>query len=381
MKERKLIMRQVNLPDKERAMKQTTIPMKEDARLIVKTGGDIMIEGSDSVQLTAIVDDGDSFRMKDENGVIYIKSDSNAKLTIPRKAELTVEWVGGDASVAGLSSRAVIQKVGGDLVLQSMGDVSIESVGGDCFCREIGGSLDIRQVGGDLDGFKVSTVKAVMAGGDISLSGLNGAVEVNAGGDIHVQCSMAEIPVSRLHAGGDISFRVLPGTHATLEMKSSGEEINVSACGQQLSVEQSEYSLPLGEGGNKVELQAGGDIDVSEGKESTNEFSFVFDNLGETWRDFGKEIEMKIKQGMKSVNHSLKQAGWQTEDALHRAAEKMRAKEGKVYGFTFDGNAKPETEKSKKGISDEERMMVLKMLQDKKISVEEAEKLLQALEK
>jgi hypothetical protein len=36
--------------------------------------------------------------------------------------------------------------------------------------------------------------------------------------------------------------------------------------------------------------------------------------------------------------------------------------------------------KEKKPASDEERILVLKMLQDKKISVEEAEKLLQALD-
>ncbi len=362
-------------------MKQTTIPMKENARLIVKTAGDIMIEGSDGAQLTAIVDDGDTFRMKDESGVINVKADSDAKLTIPRNVELTVEWVGGDANITGLTGRAVIQKAGGDLVLQNMGEVSIESVGGDCYCREIAGSLDIRQVGGDLDGFKVAAVKAAMVGGDMAISALNGAVDASAGGDVHMQISAVEIPESRLHAGGDISFKVLPDARLMLEMKSGGESIRVDACGQQLSVEQGEYSLPLGEGGNKVTLEADGDISVNEGKESTNEFSFVFDNLGESWRDFGKEIEQKIKQSMKSVNHSIQQAGWQTEDALHRAAEKMRSKEAKVYGFTFEGNAKPESEKAKKKISDEERMMVLKMLQDKKISVEEAEKLLQALEK
>jgi hypothetical protein len=206
-------------------------------------------------------------------------------------------------------------------------------------------------------------------------------VDANSGGDVHLQCSTAEIPETHIHAGGDIAFQVIPGAKAILEMRSAGESIKVNAGGQQLDVEQREYTLPLGEGGSKVELDASGDIDVSEGKEATNEFSFVFENLGDSWRDFGKEIEQKIKQSMKSVNHSLQQAGWETEDALHRAAEKMRSKEGKVYGFTFEGSPKDAPAKEKKGVSDEERMMVLKMLQDKKISVEEAEKLLQALDK
>ena len=53
---------------------------------------------------------------------------------------------------------------------------------------------------------------------------------------------------------------------------------------------------------------------------------------------------------------------------------------GKNVGITFGTpGSKPETEKS--GVSDEERLLVLKMLQDKKITADEADKLLSALEK
>lgn len=54
--------------------------------------------------------------------------------------------------------------------------------------------------------------------------------------------------------------------------------------------------------------------------------------------------------------------------------------DGKVYGFGFDQEQTGAPTKEKKAVSDEERMLVLRMLQEKKISVEEAEKLLQALE-
>ena len=50
-----------------------------------------------------------------------------------------------------------------------------------------------------------------------------------------------------------------------------------------------------------------------------------------------------------------------------------------MYGFSFDDRSEEPVKKEKKAVSDDERMLVLKMLQEKKISVEEAEKLLQAL--
>jgi len=61
---------------------------------------------------------------------------------------------------------------------------------------------------------------------------------------------------------------------------------------------------------------------------------------------------------------------------------------GKKYSFTSDNPSAPPVPPvppvtrpaGKKGASDEERLMILKMLQDKKITVDEAESLFKALE-
>jgi hypothetical protein len=355
--------------------------MKEDVKLIIKTGDDIMIEGIDQAQMVAIVDDGDSFRLKDEGGVIYVRANSEAKLSVPRSADVTVEWAGGDAGLLNLTKNVFVQKVGGDLTLQNVLSASVDTVNGDCYCKNIAGLLDVHRVGGDLDGTGIDSVKALAIGGDIVLSEVAGAVDIKAGGDIHLQFNKAEVSEAHLQASGDIYLEVAEGTNAVLNMKSYGEDIDVNACGQKLETEQQEYTLPLGEGGPVLELNAQGDIRVGEGHGSTSEFTFDFEDLGETWHDFGREIEEKIRESMKNVNESLKHAGWEANEAMQRATDKIRSKEGKVYGFSFDKGSAPAPKKEKKVVSDEERMMVLKMLQDKKISVEEAEKLLQALER
>ena len=362
-------------------MKQTTVPMKEDVKLIIKTGDDIMIEGIDQAQMVAIVEDGDSFRLKDEGGVIYVRANSEAKLSIPRGADVTVEWAGGDAGLLNLTRNVFVQKVGGDLTLQDILSASVDAVSGDCYCKDVTGLLDIHRVGGDLDGSGVAAVKALAIGGDIVLSNVTGAADLKAGGDIHLQLGVVEVSETHLQASGDIYLEVAPGTNAVLQMKSYGETIDVNAGGQQLEVEQQDYTLPLGEGGPVLDLNAQGDITVNEGHGVSAEFNFDFEDLGTTWHDFGREIEDKIRQSMKTVNESLKHAGWEANEAMQRATEKMRSKEGKIYGFSFDKGAAPAPKKEKKSVSDEERMMVLKMLQEKKISVEEAEKLLQALER
>lgn len=366
-------------------MKQTTVPMKEDARLIIKTSEDVLIEGNDLAQLTAIVDDGDSFRMKDEGGVIYIRANSNSRLRIPAGATVTLERVGGDAGLLNFHGRVVIQKVGGDLSVQNVSGFTGDSVGGDCVLKDITAAVELNRVGGDVDGFNVDQFRANNIGGDLELTNGHGKVQTNVGGDVRLQFNSPEIAETHVKAGGDIYLSVVENAKALLQLSSGGEEISVEACGQHLDSKTGSAAIPLGEGGAMVELIAGDKIKVREGKESMGEFSFVFKDIEDNWRDFGKEIEEKIRESMKGVNHSLRQAGWQASDAVRRATEQvnetMRRRDGKVYGFSFDDRAEEPVKKEKKAVSDDERMLVLKMLQEKKISVEEAEKLLQSLER
>lgn len=365
-------------------MKQTTVPMKEDARLIIRSGADVLVEGNELPQLTAIVDDSDSFRMKDEGGAIYVRADADARLRVPAGVSVTLEKVGGDAGLMNLKGQVIVQRVGGDLTVQKVNSFTADTIGGDCYFKEVSGSVDVNRVGGDVDGFKVGDFSAHDVGGDLEVSGVSGKVSARCGGDAHLQFNISEIAESRIEAGGDISMYVLSTAKALLHMRCDAEEIKVEAGGQHLDSEVESYDLPLGDGGAKVDLDAGGSITVKEGKETMGEFTFVFEDLEDNWRDFGKEIEEKIRQSMKGVNHGLRQAGWQTSEAMRKAADKMdeafRQRDGKVIGFSFDNDAAEPVKKEKKVVSDQERILVLKMLQEKKISVEEAEKLLQALE-
>jgi hypothetical protein len=184
-------------------MKQTTVPMKEDARLIIRSSADLLVEGSDLPQLSAVVDDSDSFRMKDEGGAIYIRADSDARLRVPAGVSLTLEKVGGDAGLLSLNGQVIIQRVGGDLTVQKVASFAADTIGGDCYCKEITGSVDLNRVGGDMDGFKVGQLNANDIGGDLELSGLGGKVTARVGGDVRLQintprsqnqrCRLAEV--------------------------------------------------------------------------------------------------------------------------------------------------------------------------------------------
>jgi hypothetical protein len=99
-----------------------------------------------------------------------------------------------------------------------------------------------------------------------------------------------------------------------------------------------------------------------------------------------------VKKGLKIASDSMEQALHQAEVATRQAGKQVEralrdlddrglniVHPRKVVGFSMDSEKTSTSPKA--GPTDEERMLVLKMLQEKKITVEEAEKLLNAVDR
>ena len=82
----------------------------------------------------------------------------------------------------------------------------------------------------------------------------------------------------------------------------------------------------------------------------------------------------------KEINEEVNQKTKFAQDRIQAAMAKMNKK---FQGFNFDSGFEGTVAKKQnktEGVSEEERMMILKMLQDKKITAEEADHLLQILD-
>jgi hypothetical protein len=373
-------------------MKQTIIPIKADARVSIKCSSDLSVEGSEESTLVVIVDQGDSLRMREENGVYRIVSDTDCRLILPGTAMVTVEKTGGDAQLRNLKSRVVIGKIGGDLKLDSINGASVESVGGDCHIYAATGAVELARIGGSLTADGGQSIIASAVGGDAHLYNFTGKMEVTAGDEVVIQISDVNVPEIHVRSGSDIDLFLPENANCQLDLKSGGEEIKVHAGGQEVEIEGREFSVPLGSGGAIVALNAGDSITVSDHeKASWNGHDSIWDE--DHWKNFGFEISRKVREGMRiagdSVDMAIKQAEKATKMAgreVERAFRDLNEKgyttipHGKVVGFSM-GETQPAASTAKAGPSDEERMLVLKMLQEKKITVEEAEKLLTALDR
>jgi hypothetical protein len=287
----------------------------------------------------------------------------------------------------------VIGKVGGDLKLEKFGGASIESVGGDCVIKQAEGAIEITRIGDSLHGDGVIALLAGSVGGDVRLVNVTGKIEVTAGDEVTIRSSLTDLPEIRVNAGSDIHLIVPKDAKGLLDLHSGSEDIKIHAGGQDAELEDSDAELPMGEGGALISLTAGDSIIVNDEVDSDWDFEDESDDLEDHWRNFGIEIEKRVKESLKQAADTMERASHhieytgknvqrKVEQTLRNLDEKgiITGRPRKVVGFTI-GEPGVAPAPLKAGPSDEERMLVLRMLQEKKISVEEAEKLLNALDR
>ena len=381
-------------------MKQISIPVKPDTKLNIIAADDLSVEGLEGSLMIAVFTESDSFRYTEGAGRSEIRVTSSCRLQIPPLMAVTLQKVGGDASINDLASRMIIGKVGGDLVIQNVPGASVETVGGDFSIKNSTEAVEAARVGGDLFATNIQSLSSRAVGGDVFCKQVNGKVNLIAGGDVDLSLDSPVLPPLSITAGGDIDLILPVGANGQLELHSRSQAIEVNAAGQQGEWEIEQLSLPLGEGGNVLHLEAGGDILVTDQGQFDHDFEDLFSSPIEDWRSFGARLEDQIRQtigaSMESIKWATRNASRASEKARMRA-EKARRKvgssgvtidstginvdrNGRSVGFVFGTPDAPKTP-PRSGATDEERLLVLRMLQEKKITAEEADKLLSALDK
>jgi hypothetical protein len=326
---------------------------------------------------------------------------------------LSVESVSGNLNVKEATEKITIQKVGGNLsIIDCVGDVDAEYVGGEVKMRDSVGALRAK-VGGNakLNLLEITTPN----------------VSVQAGGEIRCRVPLAVDAQVSLSAGHTLTVKNLP----LPEQWDSRQMEFVLGGGEGQLVLEAGHSIKL-VGADEVEEIPDWDVDLDfQFQGDFNERATVLvqqvadqveaqveaftRQLNErlSQLDSGDAIAAKVQQKVQSamrqaeekIAETVRRAERQAERA-ERHAERHAAREERYRvrvmpptpptpptpgmagrpgapGFPFSQMLPPQsapTSKPKRNPpSAEERMMVLKMLEEGKISVEQAEQLLAAM--
>jgi len=405
-------------------MKMRTITINSAPGVLVRAlTGDLRVAGWDRNELMAKTD-GDMLELVPGSDPLIISCDEDLILYVPHGANVKVEKVAGDAILQALNGPVTLGPVAGDLTMNDLGPVTLGTVAGDASLRNIGalnaetiagdftlrgghGICAVDNVGGDgsirdVDG--MLTIENV--GSDLYVRNVHGAVTVKAGADVAFYVSPMPGQIYDVTAGDDLIVRLSPEANIKLHLTAaSPESIHVDFPGVELPEDCTSCEVTIGnqtEGMAEMLLTASGDLLVTS---QADPWESAADFDSGDWRippippipplppDFSERINRRVQASMERAQVHIEAASRRTEAkvqaAMRRAEMKARAAEVRgrrgaqfnvnVGRWNWDLSPRGPVETGE-AVSDDERLIILRMLQEKKISLAEAEKLLAALE-
>ncbi len=347
-------------------------------------------------------DEADNYEHK--NNSITISAESDCLLRVPVDSKLHIEDIGGDAHVSGIEGHLHCEQVGGSLALKRIANAEIEEVSGNLLAKNIKGKLIIREVEGNCSFKNVQgSIEAESISGNLEIKNCGPKLKAYVSGNVNISTAFSDDANYEIECDGNAYCSIEDASNLSAEFSSDAERILIMTEDSNQSISASEHTIKLGKGSAKLLLSAGGHIDFRTEVESgfpfginfefDDDFNVMVDEISDQvsvqmetqLESLSEQLESLGEQMQVSGNRAIKQAQKKVEAAQRRLEMKIKARGGKAVrrpgspikdGFShrsgFGHSAEP--------VSEDERMKVLEMVQEKKISVEEAEMLLATLE-
>jgi hypothetical protein len=293
-------------------------------------------------------------------------------------------------------SAASLGQVHGDVFARTVQELKMGSVSGDIQVSDIGGPLVLENGRGDFRG-----------------KDLRGGLEVqNLKGDLVLQTALMPGQTYAAQCEGNLIARLPAEASARFTLAAQGRiSTNLPHVQRQEQDGTTVVTCETGQGAAQVNLSAGGDLTVmangtSEKPEELIQMAGtlagqieaqIAEHIGQM--DMHVKVQREIDKAMRKAQKEIAKAqrhverrtveaqerARRAEERAQRAAERARAKIAKSrrWGISFSPEESPfppETRARTRQVSEEEQLAVLRMLQENKISAQEAEMLLKALE-
>jgi hypothetical protein len=334
-----------------------------------------------------------------DNGHMEINASSYCIISLPSRIKLSIERVYGNFESVGELGSLDVDNISGNCSIQSANSLSIHNVSGNCKIGSIGSKTSIQNVGGNFHFIVDSgSIEVNGVGGNLSGKAESICLSTTVGGNLKLIIDRFEGEGNQLRAGGSIKLNVTDLENTTIDAKSGGIASYVYKDEIQ-KFQNGKFEKTFGTTKSIVQLRAGGNVKISD-QEAEFEVNHTFGSVDDEYVD---QMEHKFEaRGRQStgfdfsdfldfdgeIGERIREKTQMADEKIQKAMEKMERKFSFKEEFgniprpprpvsPFD--TQPKTPKSTP-ISNEEKMMVLRMLQENKINAEEADRLLKALE-
>lgn len=378
----------------------TYLELPEDAVPHVQieyVGSDLRLRGWERAAISAEGDQADI--TENEDGVFVVHSTGDLDVRLPLDADVTIGSIGSDAKITGMGGALQIGSVGSDLVLRKTGAVTIDSVGSDLRIKRAEGEVRIGRVGSDATIREVNGATSIShVGSDLYVRDVIGACEIETvGADLVLSTEFVPGSVSHFRVGSDIVCRVAANADVRFRVLEC-DDLVIDAPGADLNEDSEVDEVVFGTGAALVELAAGKEIrfvgqeedymmaiNIQLEEELGARLSGLEEKLAEQLAGLDDLIASKADRIRERTEREAERAIRKTERSLQRAEKNAkRGKRKRAFVLSFGGGSSSRTSRPtpppRDPVTDDERLLILRMLETKQISVEEAEQLLSALE-
>lgn len=352
--------------------------------------GNLVVLGSEERRITLRLRNGaDDVTLEREGETLTLVARAGCRLTCPPGTTLTVRTVTGNLRVEGVESTVAIGTVHGNVDLRGVGPTTLEQVFSNLNVRKVAGNLEAQITRGNARLRRVEGPLSLgQVDGNLVAEGLQGGLAAEqVRGNVRLGPPFSPGLTYRLSANGNLTVRLPADASLRLALRAAGR-VRSRVPGLVLEKAEGETRGILGAGEASLEAQVGGNVYLRpvEGFE----FDFMADLEG-----LGAQIEAHIAEAMaeldtrleeslsridsEGIRHRVERAAERVRRQAEREAERARLRaERAERRWRRASGRRPRPRREP--VTDEERMRVLRLVEQGKITPEQAADLLAALE-
>jgi hypothetical protein len=366
---------------------QQLIPLRPGEKIFIKSHATLDVEGWEKPEIW-IETDMNVQRIRREDDGIYLLFVDDASVKVPEQARVVIQKANGNARIRKVIGDIEVESVSGNLAVQQVGNVKVSRVSGSCLVQNIDGELEVHSVGGNLKGkdcFGMVRAERVSAG--VELLSLHAGAEVRAMGDINMSfLSESNAPV-RLRTSAGISLNLPFELDAEMKVKTNAHLTELIIGDRHEKIRHRKHVLLVGEGRRKFDLEAGGKVRVVAEQVEDTEILALFEELETLWDELKRENiarqevnqnNAEVDEGIDVSQEEMRQAEERVQVALKHVKSRLQSMGYEPAADAPSGEAdSPQQNMDLTG----ERLIIMRLLGENRITIEEADKLLEALER
>jgi len=419
-------------------MNEKSLPTSATPEITLDAYGSLAVKGWEQplVQVKALEED--CLTLEGAGNAVRVRCTCGCTVMVPQNATLVFENVFGEAIINHVRGPVVVQRAASKLILSDVGPTTIGLASGAVLIKNVHGGLTVERASSSLTASQIEgdvTLEGV--GGHVHLSELHGNLTAQTSGSTHVMLDPQPGFTYAIESHGVLNCHLPDDLNAELHLRAYGPG-SVNVGNVRKLIIGGELNLTFGEGAAQINLSSNGPANIigsQQAKSPATKMKFEFDlALGETlegdpggpFEGFAEELAQQVNEQvqaqMEMLDAQLSQIGTlagmpglspekaeqiaqrtqervaQAREKIQRAAQraqertarrieaaqrraerhaqKTAAREARTVSRRRGYGSAPPGEL----VSEEERLIILQMLASQKITAEEADRLLSALE-